>query len=207
MSDAALFFRPWPARHDGRRNSSSRTELSPHLGPHRLGPLHDVFENLIHHIFLKDSQVAIALQIFLQRLQFEAMLVGHVADVQYAKIGQPGLRTHRSELGIVHHDLVSRKLIRPSLDLGKLRVESSGGVLRSVAWYLGHIYLLYRLRRRNSGRRVRTLMNPARRFSALPCSHRFLPRIKSSTVPGRLPSTDLGLSDGKVLRTVIPAAA
>jgi len=38
-------------------------------------------------------------EVVLERLQFEAGLIGHVPDHDLAEIGQPGLRTDRRELG------------------------------------------------------------------------------------------------------------
>ena len=66
------------------------------------------------------------------------MLVGHVADIEHAKIRQPGLGADRSEFRIVNEDLVSRELVGPGFDLGEFSVESGGGVFRCVSRRFGH---------------------------------------------------------------------
>ncbi len=54
-----------PARFHQRPQSAARTELSAHLAPHRLGRLHHILQNLVHDVFLKDSQVAVFVDVFL----------------------------------------------------------------------------------------------------------------------------------------------
>lgn len=135
----ALFTtRSRPLGQDCRGDSAARTKLSVDLGPDWLGPLHDVFENLIDDVFLKDAEIAVGLKIFLQRFQLEAALVGHVSNFEHSEVGQPGFWTNRGELGIVDHDFVSGKLVGPGFDLGKLRVETSGCVFGRVARRFGH---------------------------------------------------------------------
>src|SRR5262249_46351584 len=83
--------RPRPPGHNGRRNPAAWTKLAPHLRPCRLRPLHYVLEDLVDHVFLENPEVAVALQIFLQRLQFKTELVWHVLNLEHAEIRQPGL--------------------------------------------------------------------------------------------------------------------
>ena len=113
-----------PSGHNDRRDSASGTEISLHLSPHRFCPAHHIFQHAIDDVLLKDPQVAIGLQIFLQGLQLQAMLVRHVADGDGAEIRQAGLGADRGELGIVNDDFVSGKLVRPGFDRGKIVVES-----------------------------------------------------------------------------------
>ena len=142
----ALLPRPRPARHNCRGDPAARTKLSSNLRPHRLHPLHHILEHLIDHVLLKNPKIAVGLQILLQGFQLKAILVRHVTDVQHSKIRQPGFRTHRRELRIVDNDLVSRKLVRPSLDLGKPCIKTGGGMLRCVS------------RRRTTGRFCHALL-------------------------------------------------
>src|SRR5215469_3899292 len=107
MSFVVRAFRSRPLRYDGCRNPAARSELSANFGPDWLRPLHDIIEDLIDHVFLKNPQVPVALQILFERLQFQAILVGHVADVDHTKIGQPSFWTHRGELRIIDYDLVA----------------------------------------------------------------------------------------------------
>lgn len=79
------------------------------------------------------------------------MLVWHVAECDYSKVGQASLRTHRSKLGIVDHDFVSRKLIGPGLNLGKSVIQPGFGMLWCIAGRLGHVSIVIRAARQ--GRR------------------------------------------------------
>jgi hypothetical protein len=134
----AFSFFSWPLRYHDRRNPTPRTEVPLHLCPHRLRPAHYIFEHAVDDVLLKDTEVAVALQVLLERLQFEAQFPGHVSDRDHAEVGQSGLGADRRELGIVDDDLVAGKLVGPGVDLGILRVETGGGVVRGVAWLLGH---------------------------------------------------------------------
>src|SRR5579872_562765 len=127
-----------PLCEDGGRNSAARTEFPVNFGPYWLGPLRHVLENLIDDVFLKDAEVAVELQIFLQGLQFEAVLVRHVSNFEHSEVGQPSFWTNRGELGIVDDDFISGKLVRPGLDLGEFSVEAGGGVFGRVAWQFRH---------------------------------------------------------------------
>ncbi len=50
-------------------------------------------QHAVHHVLLKDAQVAVRQQVHLVRLQLQAELVRHVAQHQLAEIRQPGLGT------------------------------------------------------------------------------------------------------------------
>ena len=58
------------------------------------GGAHHVFEYAVDDVLLKDAQVAVLEEVFLQRLQFQAALVGHVADGQDAEVREAGLGTN-----------------------------------------------------------------------------------------------------------------
>ena len=137
-----LLARSGPARHNRRRDSTSRTKLAPHLRPHRLRPFHNVFQHLVHNILLKNSQAPIALQILFQSLQLKAILIRHVTDIQKSKIRQPRLRAHRRKLRIIHNNLVAGKLVRPSLNGGKFIIEPRGSVLRRITRQFRHASIL-----------------------------------------------------------------
>lgn len=130
--------RSGPLRHDRRRNAAPRTKLPFHFRPHRFRPLHHILQNLVDHILLKNPQIPVALQIFLQRFQLQATFVRHIANRQHSKIRQPGLRTHRRKFRIIHHNLITRKLVRPGLNLRKLRVQTSSCVLRRITRRFTH---------------------------------------------------------------------
>ena len=79
-------------RLDDGFHTASRVELSCHLCGHRLAELHDVSKNSIHRVFIKDSQIPVRQRVHLERLQFQAMLVRHVAQRESSLIRQSGAR-------------------------------------------------------------------------------------------------------------------
>src|SRR5271155_1175599 len=57
--------RPRPLSNHHRRNPPTRTKLTFHFSPDRLGPAHNIFQHLVHNVFLKDAKIPIRLQIVL----------------------------------------------------------------------------------------------------------------------------------------------
>src|ERR1017187_10238284 len=100
---------PRPASHHQRTQPTARTELSAHLAPHRPRGLHHVLKNPVRDVLLKDSQVAVFVDVFLQRLQLQAELARLVANSDGAEVRQPGLGTHRGKFRNVDLDLVAGK--------------------------------------------------------------------------------------------------
>jgi len=140
-----LKLRPRPAGHDDRRNPPAGAEVALHFGPHRLGPLHYVFENTVDDVLLENSKIAVALQIFLQRFQLETVFVGSVGDGDAAEVGKSGFRADRGEFGIVDDDFVAGKLIRPGLNRGKIVVEPGFRMIGRVTWgLLSHPHIVTR---------------------------------------------------------------
>ena len=86
---------------------------------------------------LKDAQAAVVEQIFLQRLELQAILARHVADGQQAEVGQAGFGADAGELGVVDQDLVAGKLVFPDVDRRERIVEPGGRVGVGIAGILG----------------------------------------------------------------------
>lgn len=78
----------------------------------------------------------------LQRFQFQTVFIGHVTDRERAEVRQPRFRTHRSELRVIDHDFVTRKLVRPSLDFREAGSETSFGMFLGVGERFGHILIV-----------------------------------------------------------------
>src|SRR5438552_7947176 len=113
-------------------DAAARPEVAADYCPYWPGGSHYIFEHAIDDVLLKNSQVAVGEQVFLQRLQLQADLVGHVTDLQCPEIRQPGHGTYRSEFRDINDNFIGRKLVRPGLNGGECCVESRFGVLRSV---------------------------------------------------------------------------
>jgi hypothetical protein len=78
---------------------------------------------MVDDVFLKDAQVAIVQQIFLERFQLQAQLARHVTDFQHAKIRQAGFWADGGELRHVNQDFISGKLVGPGIDFREVMVE------------------------------------------------------------------------------------
>ena len=113
-----------------------------HYRPHRVRRLHHVFQNLVDDVLLKNSQIAIAEQVLLERFKLQAAFPGHVADGEHAEIRQAGLGTNRCQFRIIDCDLVAGKLIFPRLDGRKLVIQSGLGVVVGIAGLWCHPFIV-----------------------------------------------------------------
>src|SRR5437868_8613973 len=139
------------ARFDHRPDAAPGTEITFNDCPNGFRGAHYIFQYLVYDVLLKDAEVAIGEEVFLQGLQFEALPIGHVADGERAEIWQASLGTDGGEFRDIDHDLVSGKLIWPGLDRGKVRVQTGFGMRLGVS--LGHVDIL-------NGEQVRPLLAP-----------------------------------------------
>jgi hypothetical protein len=130
--------RPRPAGFDDGRDSTAGTEVSLDDSPYRIAGLHDVFQYPVDYVLLKDAEIAVGEQIFLQGLQLEAATARHVTDRQMAEVGQAGFWTDRCEFRIVYQDLVTWKLVLPDFNAGKVVIETGSCVLIRVARSSAH---------------------------------------------------------------------
>ena len=63
-----------PARLYQGAYASARTEIAFYHRPYRVGGFHNIFQHAVNDVLLEDAQIAVAGEIFLKRLQFEAAL-------------------------------------------------------------------------------------------------------------------------------------
>lgn len=130
--------RPGPARFNGCAYAAAWTEFTFHNSPHRIASLHDVCQDLVHDVLLKDAEVAVTEEILFERFQFQTAIARHVADGQNPKVGQAGLGANRGQLRIVDLNFVSGKLILPGPDGRKSKVQPGLGVLVGVSRFCRH---------------------------------------------------------------------
>ena len=154
--DENLHCRPGIFGFDDGRDTSAGAEVAYYVSPDWVAGFDYVVEDLVDDVLLKDAQVAIGEEIFLEGLQFEAALAGHVADGDAAEVGQAGLGADGGELGIVDEDLVGFELIAPGFDGGEFGLEASlrvvvgvAGGFRGLGW---HRSILSRAERMLDGR-------------------------------------------------------
>jgi hypothetical protein len=130
--------RAGPAGFYGGGDAAAGAEDAFDYGPNWVGGLDDVFEDLVDDVLLKDAEVAVAVEIFLERFEFEAALAGHVADGENAEVGQAGFGADAGQFGVVDFNLVAGELVAPGFDGGKLEIEAGFGVIVGVAGFCGH---------------------------------------------------------------------
>src|SRR5580700_8465227 len=63
---------------DNSGDSAAGAEVADDFGPDRIAGFDDVVENLVDDVLLEDAEVAVGEEIFLEGLEFEAGLAGHV---------------------------------------------------------------------------------------------------------------------------------
>src|SRR4029453_2088449 len=71
----------------------------------RLQRRDEIVQDLVRHALVEDAAVAELDQVVLQRLELDAVRVGHVRDPDLAEIGKAGLRAHGRELRTLNRDL------------------------------------------------------------------------------------------------------
>src|ERR1700756_1401448 len=125
-------FWPWPPCLHRRIQPSSWCKLSPNHAPFRLNRFHNIFQNLVHRIFIENSQSSVRQQVHFQRLQLDTRFSRHIFDRQSAKVRQPRFGTYRGVLGVSRRNYVSRILIRPCIQLRQPVFYSRPGVLVGV---------------------------------------------------------------------------
>src|ERR1022692_3238572 len=110
---------PGVARGNERAQAAARREIADHSGAHRTGRRDHIAQHPVDHVLLKYSQIAVLEQVHFVRFQFQAQLVGNVAQHQLAEIRQPGFGANAGELRQNDLDFVIAQLVGPGLDLGQ----------------------------------------------------------------------------------------
>jgi hypothetical protein len=118
---------------DDSGDAAAGAEVSYDHGPDWVTGFDDVVEDLVDDVFLEDAEVAVGEEVFLEGLEFQAALAGHIADSEAAEVGEAGLGADAGELGIVDEDLVGLELVLPGLDGWEGGVEAGFGVVVGVA--------------------------------------------------------------------------
>src|ERR1700733_14159882 len=120
----------FPACRNFAEDSAAGCEVADDFGRLRFRGFYDIGEHSVDHVLLKNSQVAIGQRVHFERFQFQAKLVGHIAQRQRAVVGKAGFRAHRGEFWHRDFDLISGFiLIRPSFYFGKFGTYSGGRVI------------------------------------------------------------------------------
>src|SRR5438552_16452614 len=81
LSSKFVLHTSWISGLDHCADAAARPEVAAYYCPYWPGGSHHIFEHAIDNVLLKNSQVAVGKQVFLQRLQLQADLVGHVTDL------------------------------------------------------------------------------------------------------------------------------
>ncbi len=137
VSDGLLFLRGGFGARVGSGNdggdAAAGAEVAYDNGPDGIAGFDDVVEDLVDDVFLEDAEVAVGEEVFLEGLELQAALAGHVADGEAAEVGEARLGADAGELGVVDEDLVGLELVLPGFDGGEGGVEAGFGVVVGVA--------------------------------------------------------------------------
>src|ERR1035441_7061414 len=123
---------PAVARGDERAQAAAGSEIADHGGAHRPGGRHHIPQHTVHHVLLKNPQIAVFQQVHFVRFQLQAQLVGNVAQHQFAEIRQPGFGAHARELRQDNFDFVIAKLVGPGLDFRQRGIEAAARVFVGI---------------------------------------------------------------------------
>src|SRR4051794_27358036 len=137
-----LLIGPWPFGFYIGGDAAAGAEFSADYGPDGLAGFHDVFEDLVDDVLLKDAEVAVAEEVFLKGFELETASARHVTDCEVAEVGKACFGADGGEFGVVDDDLVAGKLVLPGFDFRKFEVESGLGVIVGVARLLRHIAIV-----------------------------------------------------------------
>ena len=118
---------------DSAREPAAGSERAGYISPDGLAGLHDVVQNAIDGIFVEDTQVAVGINIHLERFQFEAFFIRHVMNGNGSEIWQTGLGTDGGIFRNLDRDLIALVLIGERLDTWQRRSNSTSGVALIVA--------------------------------------------------------------------------
>ena len=122
---------------DSAREPTAGSERAGYISPDGLAGLHDVVQNAIDGIFVKDTQVAVGIHIHLERFQFEAFFIWHVMNGNGSEIRQGGLGADGGIFRNLDRDLIAFVLIGERLDIRQRRSDSTSGVALVIAWLGG----------------------------------------------------------------------
>src|SRR5258708_1120696 len=128
-----LGLRTWPACFHSSPDAAAGAEHTFDNGPNWVCRLNDVFQHLVHDVFLKDAEIAVTEEILLERFQFEAFVTGHVTNGEDAEVGESGLGANGGHFGVVYQDFIAGKLILPDFNGREVEIEASLGVVVGVA--------------------------------------------------------------------------
>src|SRR2546427_6592917 len=130
-----------PACFDAGGQAAAGSEFAANNAPDRLGGFHDIAQDAVDSVFVKDSEAAIRQQIHLQGLQLEAEFLRLILNRDGAVVRKPGLGAHRSVFGKTRGDGIAGELVGPSLEARQPGVHPGAGVFcgvirHSVSWEL-----------------------------------------------------------------------
>src|SRR6266849_7820750 len=130
-----------PAGFDARGQAAAGSEFAANNAPDRLGGFHDIAQDAVDSVFVKDSEAAIPQQIHFQGLQLEAEFLRLILNGDGAVVRKPGLGADRSVFGKARGDGIAGELVGPGLEARQPRMNPGagvfGGVIRhSVSWEL-----------------------------------------------------------------------
>src|SRR2546426_6974632 len=184
-----------PARFDAGGQAAAGSEFAANNTPNRLGGFHDIAQDAVDGVFIKDSEAAIRQQIHFQGLQLEAEFLRPILNRDGTVVRKPGLGADRSVFGKARGDGIAGELVGPGLQARQPGVDSSAGVFGGVIRHSVSWELFYTL----DGRCARETTRPGSDSVALTGSgiprYKFMQDNLNSAARQTVPATRQALSD------------
>ena len=107
--------------------SAARGKFSSQSNATRLDFEHEIVQNAVGHIFIKNTLVTKILKIQFQAFKFDAFFIGHIAESHDPEIGLAGFWTDGSEFGAFDFDSV--------ISIGEL-IFKRFEILTELGWHV-----------------------------------------------------------------------
>lgn len=110
----AFFF--WVFRVNGAAETAAGRKRAGHHGPFGPTGFHEVLQDPVDGVFVKDAEVPIGVNVEFQRFEFDARFEGHVMNGNGAEVRESGFGTDRGVFRNLDRDLIPGKLIGPGFN-------------------------------------------------------------------------------------------
>ena len=105
---------------DGAAEAAAGGEFANDGGGDGFTGFDNIGQYFVDRVFIEDPEIAVSMNIDLERFEFQAMLIRDVRQFDGSKIWQAGLGTNGRVFGNFNGNLVSRKLVWPCFQSRKL---------------------------------------------------------------------------------------
>ena len=104
---------------NGAAETPASRKRAGHNGPFWPTGFHEVLEDPVDGVFVKDAEVTIGVNVEFQRFEFDAGFEGHVVNGNGAEVRELGFGTNSGVFRDFNRDFIPGKLIGPGFDCGQ----------------------------------------------------------------------------------------